>query len=119
MPLVGGTAGGADLGLNRGFWGYTTQDAAAEYLNGSAARNAGVFISDTTWEAWGRMQAEGRIRGDLRASGGPSDSQYAIVQHELHMNEVDYSIWEAYKTTAPAYVVTHDGVPIDSIYERQ
>ncbi len=118
VPLVGGTAGGADLGLNRGFWGYTTQDAAAEYLNANATRNASVFISDTTWEAWGRMQQEGRIRADLRASGSPSDSQYAIVQHELHMNEVDYSIWEAYKTTAPVYVVSHDGVPIDSIYKR-
>jgi 4-amino-4-deoxy-L-arabinose transferase-like glycosyltransferase len=118
VPLVGGTAGGADLGLNRGFWGYTTQDAAAEYLNANASRNASVFISDTTWDAWGRMQQEGRIRADLRASGSPSDSQYAIVQHELHMNEVDYSIWEAYKTTAPVYVVMHDGVPIDSIYKR-
>jgi 4-amino-4-deoxy-L-arabinose transferase-like glycosyltransferase len=118
VPLVGGTAGGADLGLNRGFWGYTTQDAAAEYLNANAPRGASVFISDTTWEAWGRMQQEGRIRADLRAAGSPSESQYAIVQHELHMNEVDYSIWEAYKTTAPAYVVTHDGVPIDSVYRR-
>jgi 4-amino-4-deoxy-L-arabinose transferase-like glycosyltransferase len=118
VPLVGGTAGGADLGLNRGFWGYTTQDAAAEYLNANAPRGASVFISDTTWDAWARMQEEGRIRPDLRAAGGPGDAQYALVQHELHMNEVDYSIWEAYKTTAPAYVVTHDGVPIVSIYKR-
>ncbi|MGH7436285.1 MAG: ArnT family glycosyltransferase, partial [Polyangiaceae bacterium] len=105
-------------GLNRGFWGYTSQDAAAEYLNAHAPRGASVFISDTTWDAWAQMQHEGRIRPDLRASGNPSDSQLAIVQHELHMNEVDYSIWEAYKTTAPVYVVTHDGVPIDSVYRR-
>jgi hypothetical protein len=118
VPLVGGTAGGADLGLNRQFWGYTTLNAAVEYLNANAPRGASVFISDTTWEAWGRMQEEHRVRGDLRAVGAPHESQLALVQHELHMNEVDYSIWMAYGTDAPAYVVEDDGVPIVSVYRR-
>jgi hypothetical protein len=118
VPLVGGTAGGADLGLNRQFWGYTTLNAAEEYLNDNAPRGASVFISDTTWEAWGRMQEDKRIRGDLRAAGVPHEAQFALVQHELHMSEVDYSIWTAYGTDAPAYVVAHDGVPIVSIYKR-
>jgi hypothetical protein len=118
VPLVGGTAGGADLGLNRQFWGYTTLNAAEEYLNDDAPRGASVFISDTTWEAWGRMQDDKRIRGDLRAAGVPHEAQFALVQHELHMSEVDYSIWTAYGTDAPAYVVAHDGVPIVSIYKR-
>jgi hypothetical protein len=118
VPLVGGTAGGADLGLNRSFWGYTSQDAAAEFLNANAPRGATVFISDTTWDAWARMQEEGRIRPDLRATGTPGDAMYALVQHELHMNEVDYSIWAAYQTASPAYVVTHDGVPMVSVYKR-
>jgi hypothetical protein len=118
VPLVGGTAGGADLGLNRQFWGYTTQNAAAEYLNANAPRGATVFIHDTTWDAWGRMQEEGRIRSDLRPVGSPHEAMYALVQHELHMNEVDYSIWVADGTDAPAYIVTHDGVPIVSVYKR-
>ncbi len=118
VPLVGGTAGGADLGLNRQFWGYTTLDAAEEYLNPQAPPNASVFIHDTTWDAWNRMQAERHIRADLRASGTPSESQLALVQHELHMNEVDYAIWTAYGTDAPAYIVEHDGVPMVSIYRR-
>jgi hypothetical protein len=118
VPLVGGTAGGADLGLNRQFWGFTTQDAAEEYLNAKAPNGTPVFISDTTWDAWGHMQQEGRVRHDLRATGTPHDSHIALVQHELHMNEVDYSIWVAYGTDAPAYVVLDDGVPIVSIYRR-
>jgi hypothetical protein len=44
---------------------------------------------------------------------------YALVQHELHMSEVDYDIWIADGTDAPVYVVTHDDVPIVSIYKRQ
>ena len=118
VPLVGGTAGGATLGLNRQFWGYTSQDAATEYLNPSAPRGATVFIHDTTWDAWSRMQQEGRIRADLRAVGAPQDSQIALVEHELHMNEVDYSIWTAFGSVTPSYIVLHDGVPIVSVYRR-
>jgi hypothetical protein len=118
VPLVGGTAGGADLGLNRQFWGYTTQNAAEEYLNEKAPRGASVFIHDTTWDAWARMQEEGRVRGDLRAVGSPGEATYALVQHELHMSEVDYTIWAADGTDAPVYIVKHDGVPIVSVYKR-
>jgi hypothetical protein len=117
-PLVGGTAGGASLGLNRQFWGFTTQTAAEEFLNPKAPRNATVFLHDTTWDAWGHMQEEGRVRHDLRGAGAPHEAQIALVQHELHMNEVDDSIWTAFGTVNPVYVVQHDGVPIVSIYER-
>ena len=118
VPLVGGTAGGADLGLNRQFWGFTSQNAAEQYLNAHASRDASVFIHDTTWDAWARMQEEERVRRDLRAAGSPSEAAMALVEHELHMNEVDYSIWVTYETPAPVYVVQHDGVPIVSVYQR-
>lgn len=118
VPLVGGTAGGADLGLDRQFWGYTSQNAAEEYLNPRAPRGATVFIHDTTWDAWQRMQDEGRVRADLRAVGAPGEGMFALVEHELHMNEVDYAIWVADGTDAPAYIVEHDGVPIVSVYRK-
>lgn len=118
VPLVGGTAGGADLGLNRQFWGYTTQNAATEYLDAQAPRNGTVFIHDTTYDAWRHMQEEGRVRADLRAVSAPHDAQIALLQHELHMNEVDHAIWVAFGKDAPVYVVAHDGVPIVSIYRR-
>jgi uncharacterized membrane protein (UPF0136 family) len=116
VPLVGGTRGGATIGLNRQFWGYTTQNANAEYLEHHAPPNASVFIHDTAWDAWNRMSDERRVRPDLRAASSPSGAQFALVQHELHMAEVDYQAWVAYGTAAPAYVVQHDDVPIVSIY---
>ena len=64
------------------------------------------------------MEQEGRVRSDLRATGAPHEAQIALVEHELHMNEVDYSIWTAFGTDAPAYVVLHDGVPMVSVYRR-
>jgi hypothetical protein len=118
VPLVGGTAGGADLGLNRQFWGFTTQTAAEGYLNAKAPRGASVFILDTTWDAWARMEEEGRVRSDLRAASSPGDAVFSLVQHELHMNEVDYDIWIADGTDAPAYIVEQDGVPIVSVYRK-
>jgi hypothetical protein len=117
-PLVGGTAGGADLGLNRQFWGFTTQSAAAEFLNDRAPRGATVFIHDTTWDAWARMQQEGRVRSDLRAVGTPQEATFVLIQHELHMSEVDYDTWVALGTDAPTYIVEDDGVPIVSIYKK-
>jgi hypothetical protein len=118
VPLVGGTAGGADLGLNRQFWGFTTQ-SVEPYLDKNAPRRASVFIHDTAWDAWQELQAEGRVRPDLRGVGSPSEADFSLVQHELHMNEVDYQIWIAYGTVAPDYVLTHDEVPIVSVYRRR
>ena len=119
VPFVGGVRGGATIGLNRQFWGYTTQNANTEYLEKNAPPNASVFIHDTAWDAWGRMSDEKRVRPDLRAVGSPSDAQFSLVQHELHMAEVDYQAWVAYGTAAPVYVVTQDEVPIVSIYRAR
>jgi len=117
VPLVGGTAGGADLGLNRQFWGFTTE-SVGPWLAAHAPRGSSVFLHDTAWEAWQEMLAEGRVRPDLRGAGSPGEADFALVQHELHMNEVDYDIWTTYGTDAPVYVLTHDGVPIVSVYKR-
>jgi len=116
VPLVGGTAGGADLGLNRQFWGFTTQSLAPYFA--TAPRNAAVFIHDTAWDSWVRLIDEKRIRPDMRGVGSPGEADLAIVHHELHMNQMDYMIWQAYGHDAPDYVLTHDGVPIISVYKR-
>jgi 4-amino-4-deoxy-L-arabinose transferase-like glycosyltransferase len=118
VPFVGGMQGGADLGLNRQFWGYTTE-GLAPYFAGHAPQRATVFINDTAWDSWNRMTAERRIRPDLQAVGSPGEAQFGIVHHELHMSEVDYQEWIAFNTDSPDYVLTHDGVPIISVYRRK
>jgi hypothetical protein len=118
VPFVGGTQGGADLGLNRQFWGYTTE-GLEPYFEAHAPQRATVFIHDTAWDSWNRMISEKRIRPDLQAVGSPGEAQFGIVHHELHMSEVDYQEWIAFGTDAPDYVLTHDGVPIISVYRRK
>ena len=91
VPLVGGTAGGADLGLNRQFWGFTTE-SLAPWLQAHAPKGATIYIHDTVTDAFTRMQEEKRIRADLRVVGSPGDAELAIVHHELHMGEMDDQI---------------------------
>ena len=116
MPFVGGNQGGADLGLNRQFWGYTTQQLAPYFAKYPRAT---VFLDDTAWDSWNRMVAEKRVPPTMNAVGAPGEAQIAIVQHELHMSEVDYDEWMAFGTPSPDYVLTHDGVPIISAYRRK
>ena len=117
VPLVGGTQGGADIGLNRQFWGFTTQ-SLAPYFAENAPKGASVYIMDTAWDSWVRMIDEKRLRPDLRGVGSPSEADISIVHHELHMGEVDDNIWVEYGHVNPDYVLTHDGVPIISVYKR-
>jgi 4-amino-4-deoxy-L-arabinose transferase-like glycosyltransferase len=119
VALVGGTRGGAELGLNRQFWGFTTQ-GLAPYLAAHAKPGENVFIHDTTAGAWQALQNEKRIRNDLGGSiWSMQDTQWAFVHHELHMIETESNIWTVYGSTTPAHVLTHDGVPIITLYHRQ
>jgi len=117
VPFFGGTAGGADLGLNRQFWGFTTQSLDPWFRENTKPGDT-VYIMDTAWQSWQRMIDEKRIPPWLRGVGSPAEAEISIVHHEQHINEVDYNIWTEYGTTAPEYVLTHDGVPIVSVYRR-
>jgi 4-amino-4-deoxy-L-arabinose transferase-like glycosyltransferase len=118
VPFVGGTAGGADLGLNRQFWGYTT-GSLVRFFNDEVPPNGTVYIHDTASPSWDMLVHDGRIRPDIRGTTwGISDADFAIVHHELHMNEVDYQIWQAYQSPDTYYVLQHDGVPIVSVYRN-
>ena len=116
VPTFGGTAGGADLGLNRQFWGFTTE-SLAPWLEQNSKPGETFYYMDTSGSSWWRMEEEKRLP-PLRGVGNPSEAELSIVHHEQHINEVDYNIWTDYKSSTPAYVLTHDGVPIISIYRR-
>lgn len=116
VALVGGTAGGASLGLNRQFWGFTTQ-SLGPWLSANAKPGERIFIHDTTTSAWAQMVAEHRLPAGLQVVGSISEANIAIVHHELHMAEAEANIMTVFGG-APAYVLTHDGVPIVSVYRR-
>ena len=117
-PLVGGASGAATLGLNRGFWGYST-GAVAAYLNASAPRGARIYVHDTAWPAWEMLMADGRLRDDLVGVGQLGQADLALYHHELHMQGVEYQSWVALGSAAPVHIAGLDGVPVIWIYARR
>jgi hypothetical protein len=126
--LAGGAPGGADLGMNRQFWGVAVRGVlsrlAAEAADAASARPSGntyVYTHDAS-PAWGIYQRLGLVPRTLVDAGweqgGIDRSELAVVIHELHFNRHDYLIWSSYGTVQPIYVLQSDGVPIVSVYRR-
>ncbi len=116
-PLVGGAAGAASLGLNRTFWGYTTQ-SLAPFVDQSSPRGGRVYVHDTAFPSFAMFQEDARLRRDLRPTLDIATSDVALYHHEQHMSRVEHQIWVDYGTLAPSAIATFDGVPIAWAYAR-
>jgi hypothetical protein len=117
-PLVGGAPGGASLGLNRTFWGYTTQ-SLAPFINSNAPRRGTVYVHDTALQSYAMFQEDGRLRRDLRGSLDIAASDVALFHFEPHMARVEHQIWVDYGSLAPDAIAAFDGVPIAWAYRRK
>jgi hypothetical protein len=115
--LAGEAPGGADLGMNRQFWGVSAR-GVLPFLSYQ-------FPTKTYWHdaspAAGWYQRLGMIRGfphSGQEEAGIEASNLAIVVHEKHFNRHDYLIWKSYDTVRPVLVLRTEGVPIVSVYKR-
>jgi 4-amino-4-deoxy-L-arabinose transferase-like glycosyltransferase len=123
--LAGGAAGGADLGMNRQFWGIAARGVLPVLApKGPADAKVGlatVYSHDAS-PAWGFYQKLGLLPQSMPDAGneyaGISSSKLAIVIHEKHFNRHDYLIWKSYGIVQPIYVLRAHGVPIVSVYAR-
>jgi 4-amino-4-deoxy-L-arabinose transferase-like glycosyltransferase len=114
-PLVGGAPGGASLGLNRQFWGFTT-GAVTGWLNDHVSPGQSVFLHDTAFESWDMLHHDGRLLPKVQAAWTIPSSAVALYHHEEHMEGVEYQIWSVYGTSRPALIGTYDGVPVIYVY---
>jgi len=124
--LAGGAPGGADLGMNRQFWGV----AARGVVDVIRQQPKGAVYTHDASLAWGFYEKFGLVPPGNRDAGehptgdgtwiapGVTGSRTAIVIHEKHFNRHDYLIWKAYGTVRPIAVLRSDGVPIVSVYAR-
>jgi hypothetical protein len=120
--LAGGAPGGADLGMNRQFWGVSARGLLPRLTDEVPATGTAFIYTHDASPAWGLYQRLGRVSARLVDAGweqgGIARSQLAFVIHELHFNRHDYLIWTAYGTVQPVHVLCSDGVPIVSLYRR-
>ncbi len=116
-PLVGGAPGGATLGLNRSFWGYTT-GAVVPYLNEHVPPGGTVYVHDTALQSWAMLVRDGRLRRDIHGTLRPHAADVALYHHEQHMSRVEHQIWVLFGTVSPAHVGTYHGVPVVWVYTR-
>jgi 4-amino-4-deoxy-L-arabinose transferase-like glycosyltransferase len=116
VPLAGGAPGAATLGMARQFWGYTTA-GVLPWLNDRVPRGGSVFFHDTAPSSVEMFREEGTLRRDIRGTD-VRHSAFALLHHELHMIRNEAWIWNDYGTITPAHVLTYQGVPIVSVYER-
>jgi hypothetical protein len=118
---AGGPPGGADLGMNRQFWGYATR-GILPWLDEHARPNAPVYWHDTNQAQLNMDVREGRLRPDIGNTGleepGVRNSNIAMVIHEKHFAKYEYWIWDFYGTTRPSLVLDDEEVPIVTVYER-
>jgi hypothetical protein len=119
--LAGGPAGGADLGMNRQFWGYATR-GILPWINAHARPAAPVYWHDTNQAQLNMDVRESRLRPDIGNTGleepGVRASDIAMVIHEKHFNKYESWIWDFYGTAHPSLVLDDEGVPIVTVYER-
>ncbi len=114
--IVGGPSGGADLGLNRGFWGYET-GAIVDWLNVHLPKGGRVYANDTFHASWEQLRLDGRLRPEIEAEWwNTSAVDIAVIEHEQHMDEVEHQIWLAFGTTTPVHVVALEGAPVLTVY---
>lgn len=117
--LAGGAPGGADLGMNRQFWGVAMRGVLPQLP--APAQPTPIYTHDAS-PAWPLYQRDGLAPRTLLDAGweqaGIDKSQLAVVLHERHFNRHDYLIWRSYGTVQPIFVLRSAGVPIASLYRR-
>jgi hypothetical protein len=119
--FAGGFAGGASLGMNRQFWGYSVLPMLP-WMVANAPRSQAIYWHDTLPDALTMYARDGRLPvgignvGDREADIARSD--LGIVIHEKHFTVFEGGFWEHYGTTRPAYVRTREGVPLVTAYKR-
>jgi Dolichyl-phosphate-mannose-protein mannosyltransferase len=118
--LAGGFAGGATLGMNRQFWGYSVLPMLP-WINENPA-NRTMYWHDVISDALNMYKREGRLSLEVGDTGGARDgihrSQVGILFYEKHWAGYEGWFWDEYGTTRPVLVREREGVPLITTYER-
>jgi hypothetical protein len=119
--LAGGFAGGAEMGMNRQFWGYSVFPMLG-FIEKNAPASANTYWHDVMGDALNMYVRDGSMRPGLGNTGVGEDairrSDLGLIIHEKHMLLYEGVFWESYGTTRPVAVRSREGVPLVTIYRR-
>ncbi len=119
--LAGGFAGGASLGMNRQFWGYSALPILPWMVQHRPASNR-IYWHDVLHDAVVMYIRDGRLPlgiGDVGVGEQVVEqSDMGILILEKHFTLYEGLEWQAYRTTRPSIVYAHEGVPFVGGYER-
>lgn len=110
-PLVGGARGAAQLGLNRGFWGYD----ALELITSHAEERGRVYLHDLHRLAELQYRREGRWPEGWRTSSA-QQAELGLLFHERHMLSDELQYWRGDRPALPSDHVLLDDVPLTTWY---
>jgi hypothetical protein len=110
-PLVGGARGAADLGLNRGFWGYDVRPL----LPAIGDARGPVYLHDMHELVRRQYVREGALPRHVK-SGPAHRARMGLLFHEMHMAVYEHELWDAIGTAAPSDGLALDDVPTTSLY---
>jgi hypothetical protein len=119
--LAGGFAGGASLGMNRQFWGYSVLPMLDE-INRDVPANRAMYWHDVIHDAVSMYKRDGSLDLGVGDTGfgeeGIRRSQVGILFYEKHWAIYEGWFWENYGTTKPFMVRAREGVPLVTMYRR-
>jgi hypothetical protein len=88
------------------------------WINSTLTPGARLYPHDWNHDSWLLYARDRQLRPDLVDAGQVVGSDAALVIHERHFNEYDFQIWTEYGHVQPTEVLTLDGVPLVSVYQR-
>jgi 4-amino-4-deoxy-L-arabinose transferase-like glycosyltransferase len=113
--LAGGYRGGAELGMQRGFWGGLGRPSY-DALNTLGPRTR-VFFNRTNWDAFRMYQREGILRSDVFYANAPRGADASVHFEQPEHGEKEGEIWSA-QGTRPVDGVYVDEVVLTQTYRR-
>jgi hypothetical protein len=119
--LAGGFAGGATLGMNRQYWGYSVAPMLPR-IEREVPDNRAMYWHDVIHDALSIYKRDGRLSLSVGDTGfgeeGIRRSQVGILFYEKHWAIYEGWFWEIYGTTKPVFVREREGVPLVTLYRR-
>lgn len=115
--IAGFSRGGANVGMQRTFWGYETR-AALPFINEHAPKNGRLHFGDVNADSHRMYGRDKLLRDDIRFSGTVRAADVAHVEPQGEFKQQQLDVWNEWQTRVPDRVISAEGVPLSTVTLR-